>query len=106
MCIRDRQKQELANGFRAPDGSDNSIGARLLFPQMILETMRENALDDDGSDILSKWAGLVATTTNVNGQRVDQPIINTKAPEESESQRIAQLAEPTTCLLYTSDAAD
>ncbi len=101
LNMRDLQKQELANGFRAPDGNDNSIGARLLFPQMILETMRENALDEDGSDILSKWAGLVATTTNVNGQRVDQPIINTKAPEESESQRIAQLAEPTTMVTIT-----
>ena len=66
LNMKDLQKQTLANGFRAPDGNDTSIGARLLFPQMLMETLRENALDDDGSDILSKWAGMVANTTKVD----------------------------------------
>lgn len=101
LTMKDLSKQTLATGFRAPDGSDQSIGARLLFPQIILETLKENALDNDGSDILSKWAGLVATTTSINGQRAEQPIINTSGPEESESQRIAQLAEPVTMVSIT-----
>lgn len=88
-------------GFRAPDGQDTSLAARLLYPQQILDTFRENALDKDGSDLISKWQGLVAITNNLNGERAEQPIINTKGPEESESQRITQLAEPVTMVSIT-----
>ena len=101
LTFADMQQQTLANGFRAPDGNDNSIGARLLFPQMILETLRANALDDDGSDIISQWQGLVAHTTNLNGQKAEQPIIDVSAPEGSRSGRIAQMAEPETMISIT-----
>lgn len=101
LTFADMQKQTLANGFRAPDGNDNSIGARLLFPQMILETLRADALKDDGSDIIAQWQGMVATTTNLNGQKAEQPIIDVSAPEGSRSGRIAQMAEPETMISIT-----
>lgn len=90
-----------AEGFRRPDGTDNSLGARLLYPQLILETLNANTLRDDGSDILSIWEGLIATTRNINGTKADQPIIDTSAPEESRSGRITQLAEPETMVSIT-----
>ncbi len=89
------------SSFRRNDQTDNSLGARLLFPQIILETLNANALRDDGSDILSIWPRLVATTRNVNGQKVDQPIIDTSAPEESRSGRITQMADPETMVQIT-----
>lgn len=89
------------SSFRRPGDVDNSLGARLLYPQLILETLNANALRDDGSDILAIWQRLVATTRNVNGQKVDQPIIDTSAPEESRSGRITQLAEPETVVQIT-----
>lgn len=101
MSFADMQKQTLANGFRAPDGNDNSIGARLLFPQMILETLRADALKDDGSDIIAQWQAMIATTTNLNGKRAEQPIIDVSAPEGSRSGRIAQMAEPETMISIT-----
>lgn len=101
LTFADMQKQTLANGFRAPDGSDNSIGARLLFPQMILETLRANALDDDGSDIIAQWQSMIATTTNLNGQKAEQPIIDVSGPEGSRSGRISQMAEPETMISIT-----
>lgn len=89
------------SSFRRNDGADNSLGARLLFPQVILETINANQFRDDGSDILSIWNTLVATTRNINGTKADQPIIDYSAPEESRSGRIAQLAEPETMINIT-----
>jgi len=90
-----------AEGFRRPDGSDNSLGARLLYPQMILETLSMDARRNDGSDILPIWESLIALTRNLNGQKADQPIIDTRAPEGSRSGRIVQLAEPETMVSIT-----
>lgn len=94
--MADMAGMTAADGFRRPDGSDGSLGARLLYPQMILETLNANALRDDGSDILQIWEGLIATSRNLNGQRADQPIIDTSAPEGSRSGRVTQMAEPET----------
>lgn len=99
--IKDLSAQTFANGFRAPDGPGDNSGARLLFPQMVLETLRANAMSDDGGDIISQWNELVAITTNLNGKRADQPIINTSGPEGSRSGRIAQMAEPETMITIT-----
>jgi len=90
-----------AEGFRRPDGSDNSLGARLLYPQLILETLNANVLRDDGSDILAIWESMIALTRNINGNKAEQPIIDTSAPEGSRSGRIAQLAEPETMISIT-----
>lgn len=94
--MADMAGMTAADGFRRPDGSDASLGARLLYPQLILETLNANVMRDDGSDIIQIWNGLVATTRNISGQRADQPIIDTSGPEESRSGRITQLAEPET----------
>lgn len=101
MTLQDIAKAQLADGFRRPDGSDNSLGARLLYPQLILETMQANALRDDGSDILAIWESLIGVSRNINGTKADQPIIDTTAPEGSRSGRIAQLAEPETMISIT-----
>jgi hypothetical protein len=85
-----------ADGFRRPDGNDSSLGARLLYPQLILETMNANTLRDDGSDILSIWESFIATSRNINGMKAEQPIIDTSAPEGSRSGRIVQMALPET----------
>lgn len=90
-----------ADGFRRPDGSDGSLGARLLYPQLILETMQANQLRDDGSDILSIWEGVIAISRNLNGQKAEQPIIDTTAPEGSRSGRMVQMAEPETMISIT-----
>lgn len=96
LTLKDLASETLAAGFRRNDGDDTSLSARLLFPQLILETMNENLLRDDGSDILAIWEDMIAVNRNVNGTRVDQPTINTAGPEESRSGRITQLAEPET----------
>lgn len=101
LTIRDLSQAELNGDFRRQDGSDQSLGARLLFPQMVLETLRAGALDDDGSDIINIWNGMIALTTNVDGQRAEQPIIDTRAPAESPSGRVVQLAEPETMVSIT-----
>jgi hypothetical protein len=101
LTMKDISRMELSGEFRRPDGSDTSLGARVLFPQLILETLKAGALDDDGSDIISTWNGMVAMTRNVNGQRAEQPIIDVRGPEESRSGRIAQMAEPETMISIT-----
>lgn len=101
MTLKDLIAEPLADGFRRPDGSDNSLGARLLYPQLILETLQANAMRDDGSDILAIWESLIATSRNINGTKAEQPIIDTSAPEGSRSGRIAQLGEPETLVSIT-----
>lgn len=101
MTLKDMIAQPLAADFRRGDGSDVGLGARLLYPQLILETMQANPLRNDGSDILSIWEELVSVSRNVNGTKADQPIIDTSAPEGSRSGRIAQLAEPETIISIT-----
>lgn len=98
LAAMDLSGTKLASemGFRRPDGTDNSLGARLLYPQMILETLVADARIDDGGDIIPVWESLIALTRNLNGQRADQPIIDTRGPDESRSGRIVQLAEPET----------
>lgn len=99
--VKDLASETLAADFRRNDGNDTSLSARLLFPQLILETLSEPVLRDDGSDILSKWESMIAVNRSVSGTRVDQPTINVTGPEESRSGRIAQLAEPETMINIT-----
>lgn len=102
LTVMDLSKVDLNDEFRRGDGGgEKKVGARLLFPEFIMETMRADALRDDGGDIISDWNKMVAVTTNVRGQRADQPIINTSGPAESNSGRIAQLAEPETMVSIT-----
>jgi len=101
LTAKDLQEGVVAaDKLRSPDGNDTSLGARLLYPQLILETMQEH-LHDDGSDILAKYAEMVSVTRNVGGKKVDQPLIDTTAPEGSRSGDIAELAEPETMVTIT-----
>lgn len=106
MSLEDIAQGRLAVGtsLRAPDGNDTSLASRLLFPQLLLETM-EAELRDDGSDILGKYAELVSVQRNINGTRVDQPLVNTQkqgeGPDGSRSRRQAQMAEPATMVGIT-----
>jgi len=92
---------KLASDFRRPDGSDTSLGARLLYPQLILETLQMHALRDDGGDIVSIWESLIAVNRSLDGNKADQPIIDVTEPEKSRSGRITQLAEPETMISIT-----
>lgn len=104
LSMKDLGKQQLSAEFRSPEGSGQDVGARLLFPQLILDTLRADALRDDGSDIINQWNNMIATTHNVNGKRAEQPIIDTSAPEGSRSGRIAQMAEPEVMVNITTGA--
>lgn len=76
------------------DGSDRlGIAGRLLFPQVMLELVA-SALTTNYGDFLGGYNQMVAITTNVTSNVVDQPTITTTGPEESRSQPISQLAEP------------
>ncbi len=101
LTMADLAGMTQAEGFRRPDGSDNSLGARLLYPQMILETLVADARVDDGFDIVNVWESMIAVDRNLNGQRADQPIIDTRGPDKSRSGRITQLAEPETMVSIT-----
>lgn len=101
ITMKEMSAMTLADGFRKPDGSNNSLGARLLYPQVILETLQANAHTDDGSDILNIWETMIATSRNIVGTKAEQPIIDTRGPEGSRSARISQLAEPATMISIT-----
>lgn len=101
LTMKEMSGMTLADGFRKPDGSDNSLGARLLYPQVILETLNAQANTDDGSDILAIWESMIAVSRNIIGTKAEQPIIDTSGPEQSRSRRIAQLAEPATMINIT-----
>ncbi len=101
LTIEDLSKMSVEDGMRRPDGSDTSLGARLLYPQIILETLNAAALRDDGSDILAIWESMIAVSRNIDGSLAAQPIIDVTAPEKSRSRPIAQLAEPATMVSIT-----
>lgn len=88
------------SNLRAPDGSSSANSARLLFPSVILETMR-TYLQKDQSDFLSGYDRMVAMTDQVTGSKVEQPTIDTRANEDVQSGQIAQLAEPVSLVSIT-----
>lgn len=76
------------------DGSDrHGPSGRMLFPEIIMRTI-ESELRESQDDFLGGWEKMVAQTVSINSPKFDQPIINVKAPEASESNAISQLAEP------------
>ncbi len=77
-----------------PDGNDaQSLTGRLLFPAVVLE-MVESELREDNTSYEGAFNSLIATTTNSDSPRMDQPIINLTGPKGSRSQPISQLSEP------------
>lgn len=100
-----KMSADATAGLRAPGSSDESgTAARLLYPQLILETV-EAQLRDEGPDILSVYNDLVAVSRSLSGPRVEQPLINTQktgeGPDGSRSRRQAQMAEPATMVSIT-----
>lgn len=101
MSMRDMMNAEVDAGqLRSPDGNNAALGARLLYPQLILDTMAEE-LTADGGEIISQLNSMVATTRNLNGKKADQPLINTKKAEGAEDEEIAELAEPPVMVTIT-----
>lgn len=91
----------MAGPLTRNDGSQrNTVSGRLLFPEVILELMAA-ALTDSHDDFLGGYNNMIAINTNVTSSRVDQPTIDVTAPEDSRSQGIAQLAEPSQMVSIT-----
>lgn len=88
------------SGIRASDGNATGIAARMLFPQIILETIAASLTKDD-SDFIGGYNSMVAITRNVNGSKVDQPKIDVTANESVAKGQIAQLAEPASLVNIT-----
>lgn len=84
----------LVGAITRNDGSErHSPSGRLLFAEIIMRTI-ESELRENQDDFLNGWDNLIAVTNTINGPKFDQPIINVKAPEDSASNPIGQLAEP------------
>lgn len=78
----------------SPDGTGNTTPAgRLFFPEVILQTIRA-ALQEDKSDFFQGVDSLISGTEQVNAPEFKRARIDVTAPEGSESQSTAQLAEP------------
>lgn len=81
------------SAIRSPDGNNTAISARMLFPQVILEVMRDYLTEDKG-DFINGYNAMVGLTENVTSARVDQPTIDVRANENVSEGQIAQLSEP------------
>lgn len=91
-----------AGAIVRPDGSARQTTAgRLLFPEVILQTVNSALTSSQGMDYLQPFFDSIALTNNVVGPRVDQPTIKTTAPEDSESMPIDQLNEPASMVTIT-----
>ena len=88
----------------SPDGSGSGTPAgRLFFPEVILQTISA-ALTEDKGDFFTGYESLLSGTESVNAPEFKRARIDTTAPEGSESQPTAQLAEPAVMVKVT--AAD
>jgi len=87
-----------------PEGN-NGAGARLLFPEVIMQTIESELRTDDG-DFLGTYNSMVGQTQSINGQKFEQPVIDITAPKSSEAQPISQMAEPDVMIgITTSDVS-
>ena len=101
LGIRPPTMDQVLNGdmqlntgaIRGPDGTDKTVAGRLLFPELILQTI-ETVLRRDDTDFLGAFNRMVATTQSVTSSLVQQPMIDVTAPEASRNQPISQGAEP------------
>jgi hypothetical protein len=83
------------------DGSSNNTpSGRLLFPEVIMQLI-QSELTTNNEDFLGGYNSMIASTAFVNSPKIDQPVINVKAPEDSEAQPISQLAEPAIMVTIT-----
>lgn len=86
-------------GIVRPDGQASGVGARLLFPEIVMAAVSETLQEDHG-DFLNAMDRLVAVTHNVPGSKVDQPLINVDGTQSAENRArpVAQGAEPAVML--------
>jgi len=100
--IRSARMSDVLNGsvgiqmgsIVRPDGSDaQTVAGRMLFNALVIE-MVESQLADNDTTYEGIFNSLVATTTNSDTPRMDQPIINLTAPQADRSQPIGQGALP------------
>lgn len=85
---------------RGSGQGNNTPASRILFPEVILQLVPAY-LQDNNNDFMSAYQQMVASTVTVNTPRVEQPKIDTRAPEGSRSQAIGQLAEPAKMVTIT-----
>ncbi len=78
---------------RSSGQGNNTPASRILFPEVVLQLVPA-VLQEDNSDFMGAYSRMVATTVTVNTPRVEQPKIDTRAPEGNRSQAISQLTEP------------
>ena len=78
---------------RPNSNGNTNIAARILFPEVLMQMVNENLVTNK-EDYLVPWDNAIAVKSSVVGPRVDQPLINVTAPENSAAQPISQLAEP------------
>lgn len=84
----------LQNPVTRPDDSlRNTPSGRLLFPEIIMQTI-ESELREDHDDFLGGWESMIAQSVSIAGPTFDQPIIDTTAPRDQAANPIAQLAPP------------
>jgi hypothetical protein len=93
-----------AGGIVAPDGTGNTTPAgRIFFPEVILQTIAAS-LEEDKGDYFQGYENLLSGTETVNAPEFKRAKIDLTAPEGSEAQSVAQLAEPAAMVSIT--AAD
>jgi hypothetical protein len=111
MGIQSSSMKDVFNGVKisagaivSPDGSGNTTPAgRLFFPEVILQTIAAN-LEADKGDYFAGYESLLSGTETVNAPEFKRAKIDLTAPEGSEANSIAQLAEPSSMVSIT--AAD
>jgi len=90
-----------AGAITSPDGKANNTAAgRIFFPEVILQTIAANLTADKG-DFFAGYESLLSGTENVNAPEFKRARIDVTAPEASESQSTAQLAEPAAMVSIT-----
>lgn len=87
------QQATTGGSIGSPDGSDTTPAGRILFPEIIMDTMREK-LEVAEDDILAGWDSMIAYKESINGDIYVQPKIDTTANEDTRSQVTSQLALP------------
>jgi len=85
--------QASGGSIGSPDGSDSTPAGRILFPEIILDTMREK-LEVSEDDILAGWDSMIAYKESINSDIYVQPKIDTTPNEGTRSQVTSQLALP------------
>lgn len=82
-------------GIVRPDGKATGVGARLLFPEIVMGAITDNLSEDHG-DFLNAMDSLVAVTHNVPSSKIEQPLISEEGTQvgENRARPIAQGAEP------------